>query len=80
MLNSKLKHNLTLRQAEELLQICKVRFEGNMSRHNGLFWYKVQEKLEASPDKLWSLNEMEKTGGEPDVVGFDKKNGQYIIF
>lgn len=64
---------------EQLLRALKNRFEKNMNRHQGLEWAKVQAKLEADPEKLWSLNEMEKTGGEPDVVGRDKKTGEYIF-
>jgi hypothetical protein len=63
----------------ELLEELKARFEQNMSRHKGLEWAKVRAKLEADPQKLWSLSEMERTGGEPDVVGFDKKTGEYIF-
>ncbi len=65
---------------EELLKALKARFEKNMNRHKGLEWAKVQAKLEVSAEKLWSLNEMERTGGEPDVVGHDKKTGEYIFF
>ncbi|HEX6189908.1 MAG TPA: DUF4256 domain-containing protein [Pyrinomonadaceae bacterium] len=65
---------------EELLRMLQARFEKNMGRHKGLEWAKVQAKLEANPKKLWSLGEMEKTGGEPDVVGHDKKTGEYIFF
>lgn len=65
---------------EELLNELKTRFEENMERHKGLDWAKVQAKLEADPAKLWSLSEMERTGGEPDVVGFDKKTGEFIFF
>jgi hypothetical protein len=72
---------------EELLRALKNRFEKNMNRHKGLEWAKVQAKLEANTEKLWSLNEMEKTGGEPDVVGYDKKTiatagqaGEYIFY
>jgi hypothetical protein len=65
---------------EELLGALKARFEKNMSRHKGLEWAKVQAKLEANPEKLWSLHEMERTGGEPDVVGYDKKTGEYIFY
>ena len=65
---------------EELRRALKARFEKNMNRHKGLDWAKVQAKLEANPEKLWSLNEMERTGGEPDVVGHDKKTGEYIFF
>jgi hypothetical protein len=67
-------------QREELLRALKARFEKNMNRHKGLEWAKVQAKLEASTEKLWSLNEMERTGGEPDVVGHDKKTGEYIFY
>jgi hypothetical protein len=65
---------------KELLSILKARFEKNMNRHKGIEWVKVQAKLEANPEKFWSLNEMEITGGEPDIVGHDKKNGEYIFF
>ena len=67
-------------QREELLSALKARFEKNMNRHKGVEWAKVQAKLEANAEKLWSLNEMEKTGGEPDVVGHDKKTGEYIFY
>jgi hypothetical protein len=67
-------------QREELLGALKARFEENMNRHKGLEWAKVQAKLEADAKKLWSLNEMERTGGEPDVVGHDKKSGDYIFY
>jgi hypothetical protein len=74
--------NLTLskEQREELLKALKTRFEKNLNRHKNLEWPKVQAKLEANPAKLWSLNEMERTGGEPDVVGYDKKTGEYIFY
>jgi hypothetical protein len=65
---------------EELLTVLKTRFEKNMNRHKGLEWAKVQAKLETNAGKLWSLNEMERTGGEPDVVGHDKKTGEYVFF
>ena len=65
---------------EELLATLKDRFEGNMSRHKGLKWADVRAKLEADPEKLWSISEMERTGGEPDVVGRDKKRGEYIFY
>lgn len=68
------------KQREELLKALKARFENNMNRHQGLEWVKVQAKLEANPEKLWSLNEMERTGGEPDVVGYDEKTGEYIFY
>lgn len=65
---------------EELLKDLKIRFEKNMNRHNGLEWAKVQAKLVADPAKLWSLSEMDRTGGEPDVVGLDKAAGEYIFY
>jgi uncharacterized protein DUF4256 len=74
------KKELSLEQREELLRALKARFEKNMNRHKGLEWAKVKAKLEANADKLWSLNEMERSGGEPDVVGHDKKTGEYIFF
>ena len=74
------KKELSPEQREELLRALKARFEKNMDRHKGLEWAKVQAKLEANTKKLWSLNEMEITGGEPDVVGFDKKTGEYIFY
>src|SRR6266446_2607420 len=74
------KKKLSPKQREELLRALKARFEKTMNRHKGLEWAKVQAKLEAHPEKLWSLNEMERTGGEPDVVGFDKKTGEYIFY
>src|SRR5438477_8138225 len=74
------KKELSPKQREELLRALKDRFEKNMNRHKGLKWAKVQAKLEANTEKLWSLNEMERTGGEPDVVGYDKKTDEYIFF
>ena len=74
------KKKLSPEQREELLRALKARFEKNMNRHKGLEWAKVQAKLEANPEKLWSLNEMERTGGEPDVVGHDQKTGEYIFY
>ena len=74
------KKKLAPEQREELLRALKARFEKNLSRHKGLEWAKVQTRLEADPEKLWSLNEMERTGGEPDVVGHDKKSGEYIFY
>jgi len=71
---------LSSKQREELLGALKARFEKNMNRHKGLEWAKIQAKLEANAEKLWSLNEMERTGGEPDVVGHDKKTGEYIFY
>jgi uncharacterized protein DUF4256 len=75
-----LKKELSPKQREELLRALKARFEKNMNRHKGLEWAKVRAKLEANTEKLWSLNEMERTGGEPDVAGRDKKRGEYIFF
>jgi len=74
------KKELSSEQREELLRALKARFEKNMNRHKGLEWAKVQAKLEANTEKLWSLNEMERTGGEPDVVGHDKKTDEYIFY
>src|SRR5829696_3178207 len=70
---------LSGKQADDLLKTLKARFEKNMSRHKHLEWTKVQARLEAHPDKLWSLHEMERTLGEPDVVGFDPKTGEYLF-
>jgi phosphate-selective porin len=70
---------LSPEQREELIRAMKARFEKNVSRHKGLEWAQVQAKLEGSAEKLWSLSEMERTGGEPDVVGQDKKTGEYIF-
>jgi hypothetical protein len=72
--------DMKAKERAELLGVLKARFEKNMNRHKGLEWSKVQAKLEANSEKLWSLNEMEKTGGEPDVVGHDKKTGEYIFY
>jgi len=72
--------DLSPEQREELLGALKARFEKNMNRHKGLEWAKVQAKLEANAEKLWSLSEMERTGGEPDVIGHDKKTGEYILY
>jgi hypothetical protein len=74
------KKELSPEQHDELLATLKARFDANKARHQGLVWAKVQARLEARPDKLWSLAEMERTGGEPDVVGQDKKSGEYIFF
>ena len=74
------KKELSAEQREELLGALKARFEKNMNRHKDLEWAKVQAKLEADTEKLWSLNEMERTGGEPDVVDHDKKTGEYIFY
>lgn len=78
MSNSKKK--LSPEQQEALLKILQARFEKNMGRHKSVEWNKLQAKLEANPGKLWSLNEMEETGGEPDVVSLDKKTGEYIFY
>jgi len=72
--------SLSKKQREEMLKALQARFEKHMNRHQGLEWAKVQAKLEAKPEKLWSLSEMERTGGEPDVVGHDKKTGEYIFY
>jgi hypothetical protein len=75
-----MKKKLSPKQTKKLLSILKARFEKNMNRHKGIEWAKVEAKLLAKPEKLWSLNAMEETGGEPDVVGFDKKSGEYIFY
>src|SRR6184192_625406 len=77
---NKMKKELSSKQNEELLSILKARFEKNKSRHKNIEWKKVEAKLQANTGKLWSLNEMERTGGEPDVVGHDKKTGEYIFY
>ena len=74
------KKEMSPEQLEEQLRALRTRFEKNINRHKGLEWAKVQAKLEANPEKLWSLNEMERTGGEPDVVGYDKTTGEYIFY
>jgi hypothetical protein len=74
------KKKLSPEQREELLRVLKTRFEKNMNLHKGLEWAKVQGKLDTNTEKLWSLNEMERTGGEPDVVGYDKKTDEYIFY
>ena len=74
------KKKLSPEQSDELLKVLKARFDKNMNRHKGLEWTKVQAKLEAETENLWSLNEMERTGGEPDVVDHDKKTGEYIFY
>jgi hypothetical protein len=73
------KKELTPQDSKKLLSVLHARFTKNMHRHAGLDWTKVQTKLEKNPQKLWSLSEMEKTGGEPDVIGYDKKKGVYIF-
>ncbi len=77
---TKNKKALTAKQSEELLVILKTRFEKNMNRHKGIEWNAVEAKLKANAEKLWSLNEMEKTDGEPDVVSYDKKSGEFIFY
>ena len=79
-MNNMNKKKWSSEQRADLLKTLKARFEKNMHRHKGLEWEKVQAKLEANTEKLWSLNEMERTGGEPDVVGFDKKTGEYTFY
>ncbi len=74
------KKELTSSQREQLLKTLKTRFEKNMHRHKGIEWSKVQARLEAHTEKLWSLNEMENTGGEPDVAGYDNKTGEFVFF
>ena len=73
-------NNINALERSSLLATLKARFEQNMSRHNGLSWASLEKRLEAMPEKLWSLHEMEKTGGEPDVVGKDSKTGEFIFF
>ena len=80
MNNIKNKKRLSPEQHDELLRVMKARFEKNMDRHKGLEWAKIQDKLQANTEKLWSVHEMERTGGEPDVVGHDKKTDQYIFY
>ncbi|MCZ7402558.1 MAG: DUF4256 domain-containing protein [Candidatus Methanoperedens sp.] len=79
-MSNETKKKLSSEQSQELLRALKARFEKNMNRHKGLEWAKVQAKLEVNTEKLWSLNEMERTGGEPDVVGHDIKTGEYIFY
>jgi len=74
------KKNLSPEQREQLIRALKARFEKNLNRHKGIEWAQVQTKLEASAEKLWSLNEMQRTGGEPDVVGHDERTGEYIFY
>jgi hypothetical protein len=80
MKTSAAKNELPPKECEALLAVLKARFEKNMGRHRGIDWTKVQAKLQASPEKLRSLHEMEQTGGEPDVVGQDKKTGDFVFF
>jgi len=77
--NMRTKAELSPKEREELLSTLQTRFAKNMNRHKGLEWSRIQAKLEANPQKLWSLNEMEQTGGQPDVVAHDKKSGTYIF-
>jgi hypothetical protein len=79
-MTNKNKKELSPKQREELLKALKARFEKNMNRHKDFEWTQVQAKLEANSEKLWSLSEMERTGGEPDIVGHDKKTGEYIFY
>src|SRR5215475_7595863 len=77
---NRMNPKLAPEKREELLRALKARFEKNLNRHKGVEWDKVQAKLKANTEKLWSLNEMERTAGEPDVVGHDKKTGEYIFY
>ncbi len=79
-MSEEMNKTLLPEQREELFNILKARFEKNLNRHEDLEWSKVQAKLEANPEKLWSLGEMERTGGEPDVVGYDENSGEYIFY
>jgi hypothetical protein len=74
------KKELSPEQREEVLSVLKTRFEKNMNRHKGIEWAKIQTKLKTNPERLWSLNEMERTGGEPDVIDHDKKTDEYIFY
>ena len=74
------KKELSPNQREQLLRTLQARFQGNMHRHKGLEWAEAETRLEENPEKLWSLSEMERTGGEPDVVGSDKKTGEYVFY
>jgi hypothetical protein len=80
MNTKEMKKELSQEQHSELLKVVKARFEKNMNRHKGLDWSKVEAKLQANPQKQWSLNEMERTGGEPDVIEIDRKMGEYIFY
>jgi len=75
-----LKNELSVQEREELIKVLKTRFEKNAGRHKGIEWAAVEARLENRPEKLWSLHEMERTGGEPDVVGYDKKAGEFLFF
>jgi hypothetical protein len=74
------RKDLSPEQCKDLITVLKARFENNMNRHKGIGWARVQARLEANTEKLWSLNEMERTGGEPDVVGYDPETGEYIFY
>ena len=74
------KKKLSPEQSKEIFSVLKTRFEKNMNRHKGFEWAKIQARLEVNPEKLWSIDDMEVTGGEPDVVGHDKKSGEYIFY
>jgi hypothetical protein len=74
------KTRLSSKQTEEILSTLKARFEKNMSRHKGVEWAKVEQRLRVNDEKLWSVSEMERTGGEPDVVGVDKKTGEFVFY
>jgi hypothetical protein len=78
--NPNVTKTLSPKQREELLKTLRIRFRENMHRHKGLDWEEVEAKLETQPEKMWPLNEMEKTGGEPDVVGHDRKTGEFIFY
>jgi hypothetical protein len=78
--NNSHKKELSPKQREELIRVLKARFEKNTNRHQGIRWARVQARLEANSQKLWSLSEMERTGGEPDVVGLDDKTGEYVFY
>ena len=77
---TKSKKELSAKHTQDLLKILKARFDKNLNRHKGIVWNKVQAKLESDPEKLWSLNEMEKSGGEPDIVGIDKKTKAFLFY
>lgn len=79
-MEKEIKNKLSPKQSQDQLNILKVRFEKNMNRHLDLDWAKIEARLEANSEKLWSLSEMERTGGEPDVVGYDKKTDEYIFY
>lgn len=77
---SDLRKGIPAEQREKIIKVLKARFEKNMNRHSGLEWAKVQDKLEGNAEKLWSLSEMERTGGEPDIVDYDKNSDEYVYF